>query len=259
MESEWVGFHEVPGILLVRLMSRCNERCVFCMVADEIEQSADLDYLAAADRITSQPAGTQIEFFGGEPTIYPRFLDLLTVARQHGYYCSVATNMRIFHSEAFTRRVASLDASQIYMRTSIYGDSVELHDRYTATRGSYRADAARDPHMRSARGSSPRSTLSSCARTLTGCPRSPAGPRMGSPAHQVRKPDLPLHLRRPLGAALRGPPTPERRDQRAEGLGTRGDRREDPRLRRRRPARPALDGAHHLQHRARIRRGRRLR
>lgn len=137
MESGWVGFHEVPGILLVRLMSRCNEKCVFCMVADEIEQSADLDYEAAVQRITSQPPGTQIEFFGGEPTIYPRFLDLLTVARRNGYYCSVATNMRIFHSEEFTSKVAALDASQIYLRTSIYGDTPALHDRYTATRGSY--------------------------------------------------------------------------------------------------------------------------
>jgi len=137
MQREWVGFHEVPGILLVRLMSRCNEKCLFCMVADEIQQSADVDYQVAAQRIAAQPRGTQIEFFGGEPTIYPRFLDLLKVARSHGFYCSIATNLRIFHSEQFTRQVAELDASQIYVRTSIYGDSADLHDYYTSTRGSY--------------------------------------------------------------------------------------------------------------------------
>jgi pyruvate-formate lyase-activating enzyme len=138
VDSEWVGFHEVPGILLVRLMSRCNEKCLFCMVADEIVQSRDLDYEAAARRIASQPQGTQIEFFGGEPTIYPRFLDLLRVARASGYPCSIATNMRVFHSEAYTAKVAALDASRIYVRTSIYGHSAELHDYYTDTRGSYR-------------------------------------------------------------------------------------------------------------------------
>ena len=48
-KPQWVGFHEVPGILLVRLMSRCNEKCLFCMVADEIALSDDLDYQEVAD------------------------------------------------------------------------------------------------------------------------------------------------------------------------------------------------------------------
>lgn len=137
MQKEWVGFHEIPGILLVRLMSRCNEKCLFCMVADEIEQSDDVDFQAAADKILAQPPGTQIEFFGGEPTIYPRFLDLLTLAREHGYYCSVATNLRVFHSRAFTDKVTALDPSRIYLRTSLYGDTAELHDYYTASPRSY--------------------------------------------------------------------------------------------------------------------------
>jgi molybdenum cofactor biosynthesis enzyme MoaA len=134
---EWTGVHEVPGILLVRLMSRCNEKCVFCMVADEIAFSDDLAYEDVAASIARQPQGTQIEFFGGEPTIYPRFLDLLRLARERGHRCSIASNVRIFHSSAFTDSVAELGAPEIYIRTSIYGDGAEVHDRYTATRGSY--------------------------------------------------------------------------------------------------------------------------
>ena len=113
--SAWVGFFKVPGILLVRLMSRCNEKCLFCMVADEISQSTDLGYDEAVNNILGQPLGTLIEFFGGEPTIYPRFLDLLHCARSHGYPCSIASNVRIFHSETFTKRVAELDSSKIYI------------------------------------------------------------------------------------------------------------------------------------------------
>jgi molybdenum cofactor biosynthesis enzyme MoaA len=134
---EWTGFFEVPGILLLRLMSRCNEKCLFCMVADEIERSDDVQFDEAVRRIEAQPPGTQIEFFGGEPTIYPRFLDLLRIARQLGHPCSIASNIRIFHSRRFTDRVAELDPSQIYIRTSIYGDTPELHDYYTAAAGSF--------------------------------------------------------------------------------------------------------------------------
>ena len=134
---EWTGFYEVPGILLIRLMSRCNEKCVFCMVMDEIERSDDVVFEQAVARIEAQPPGTQIEFFGGEPTIYPRFLDLLRTARRLGHRCSIASNIRIFHSRTFTDQVAALDPTQIYIRTSIYGDTPELHDYYTAAPGSF--------------------------------------------------------------------------------------------------------------------------
>ena len=135
--QEWVGFIEVPGLLMLRLMSRCNEKCLFCMVEEEIQKSDDVDYQEAVHRIMAQPEGTRIEFFGGEPTIYPRFLDLIRLARERGHSCSIASNCRAFHSEKFTRAVAALDASQIYIRTSFYGDTPELHDYYTAIPGSF--------------------------------------------------------------------------------------------------------------------------
>jgi molybdenum cofactor biosynthesis enzyme MoaA len=135
--TERVGFYEVKGILLLRLMSRCNEKCVFCMVADEIAESDDVAYGEALARIEAQKPGTLIEFFGGEPTIYPRFLDLLTAARRLGHRCSIASNLRIFHSESFTRKVADLGASELYIRTSLYGDTAEVHDMYTAVPGTY--------------------------------------------------------------------------------------------------------------------------
>ena len=139
--SQWVNFVEVPGILLIRLMSRCNEKCLFCMVADEIALSDDVDFEEAKKRIAGQPVETQIEFFGGEPTIYPRFLDLLAFARQRGHRCSIASNMRIFHSARYTARVAALGADQIYIRTSLYGDDERLHDYYTDTPGSFQQTA----------------------------------------------------------------------------------------------------------------------
>lgn len=137
-DSKWVQFYEAPGLLLIRLMSRCNEKCVFCMVADEIEFSDDVDYEQAVRRIKAQPPGTRIEFFGGEPTIYPRFLDLLRLARERGHPCSIASNVRAFHSDKFTMAIADMDASKIYIRTSLYGDDEQLHDYYTATPGSFR-------------------------------------------------------------------------------------------------------------------------
>ena len=133
----WVDFHSVQGILLLRLMSRCNERCVFCMVEDEIEGSADVDFRAAVEAIAAQPEGTIIEFFGGEPTIYPHFLELVTEARARGFYCSIASNARIFHSRDFTRKMAATGREHLYVRTSLYGDEAGMHDALTRARMSF--------------------------------------------------------------------------------------------------------------------------
>lgn len=127
----------MPGLLILRLMSRCNNRCVFCMVDEEIHASDDVAFETAAAAIERQPAGTKIEFFGGEPTIYPHFLELLTLARRKGHPCSLATHGRTFCSPRFTARVAELGVDQIYVRTSLYGDTAELHDSYTQVKRSF--------------------------------------------------------------------------------------------------------------------------
>src|SRR6188768_3569237 len=90
------AFIALPNLLIVRLMSRCNNRCIFCMVDEEIHTSSDLPFEHAISAIEAQPITTKIEFFGGEPTIYPNFLKLLAFARHRGHECSLATHGRTF-------------------------------------------------------------------------------------------------------------------------------------------------------------------
>ena len=127
----------LPNLLIVRLMSRCNNRCIFCMVDEEIHTSSDLPFEYAISAIEAQPITTKIEFFGGEPTIYPNFLKLLEFARHRGHECSLATHGRTFASERFTASVAELGTEHIYIRTSLYGDDAALHDSYTAVPKSF--------------------------------------------------------------------------------------------------------------------------
>ena len=131
------AFIEMPGLLILRLMSRCNNRCIFCMVDEEIHTSNDVPFADAAAAIERQPPSAKIEFFGGEPTIYPRFLDLVALARGRGNPCSLATHGRTLASERFTAKLAALGTDHIYIRTSLYGHDAELHDSYTLISGSY--------------------------------------------------------------------------------------------------------------------------
>ena len=123
-------------MLILNLMSSCNCKCPFCCVRDEIARSQVIppEYLKA--RIAEQPRDTIIDFFGGEPTLYPHFFEILSYAREKGHKCRIATNGRIFSSSKFSKRVAELGVDQI--RTSIYGHTDELHDYHTDAKHSFK-------------------------------------------------------------------------------------------------------------------------
>jgi hypothetical protein len=108
------------------------------MVEGEVATSPDLALEDGRALIEAQPASARIEFFGGEPTIYPHFVELLTLARQRGHSCSVASNGRAFAAAEYTARIAALGAEDIYVRTSLYGADEATHDYYTRATGSYR-------------------------------------------------------------------------------------------------------------------------
>ena len=131
------AFVEFPGLLIVRLMSRCNQRCLFCMVDDEVAAADEVPFAEVIARIDAQVAPARIDFFGGEPTLHPDFLRLLRYAAERGHRCSLASNGRIFASQAFTAQVAACGADDLYVRTSLYGDTPQLHDYYAASLGSH--------------------------------------------------------------------------------------------------------------------------
>ena len=138
LASEWkasttgpVYAIRAPRLLILLLLGRCNNRCRFCMVDEQIEASDDMPLETARQLIEGEPADTRIEFFGGEPTIYPHFYELFELARARGHRCSIATNGRAFASARFTARLAALGAPETYVRTSLYGADAATHDYYT--------------------------------------------------------------------------------------------------------------------------------
>lgn len=116
-------------------MSRCNCDCVFCCVRDEIARSQDIDLNYLKERIVEHPSETIIDFFGGEPTLYPYFIEALSFARGRGHKCRIATNGRIFSNLSFAKRVIDLGIDQI--RTSVYGHTAQLHDFHTSSSNSF--------------------------------------------------------------------------------------------------------------------------
>ena len=87
------------GLANVDLTNRCNLTCPVCFAnANAAGYVYEPDFetvrkMLQALRDERPVAGRIVQFSGGEPTIYPRFLDVLRMAREMGFsHTQVATN-----------------------------------------------------------------------------------------------------------------------------------------------------------------------
>jgi hypothetical protein len=87
--------------------------------------------------VNSMPGGSKIDFFGGEPTLHPQFINFLAFASQKNMICSIATNCRTFANSKFTEEIASYGKDSIYIRTSLYGHTAMIHDRIARSDNSF--------------------------------------------------------------------------------------------------------------------------
>ncbi len=121
----------------VRLTRTCNNRCVFChdhgchdgarRPLPELEQELRAGLAEGAARLILS---------GGEPTLHPGFLELVSRGKALGYrWVQVVSNGRMFAYPGFAARAeaAGLDEATF----SIHGHTPELHDRLTGVPGSF--------------------------------------------------------------------------------------------------------------------------
>ena len=120
---------------VLRLMGHCSNRCIFCMVREEIEAGEDIPFVILKGRLDQLPKGTAVDLFGGEPTLYPGFFQLLEYLCDKGLPFQIASNGKRFKKRQFAERVARFKPVQV--RTSLYGADAQSHDFLTQTRGSF--------------------------------------------------------------------------------------------------------------------------
>ena len=120
---------------ILRLMGACNNNCKICMVSQEIKKSRHMPVSLILNRIKLQKEGTIIDFFGGEPTLYPYFIKVLEFTRARGFEATIATNGRMFFYNDYAKKIAKIGVESI--RVSLYGDRAKIHDCITGSKGSF--------------------------------------------------------------------------------------------------------------------------
>ncbi|MBC7107818.1 MAG: radical SAM protein [Methanomassiliicoccales archaeon] len=122
----------------IDLTNRCNLKCPICFAnanaAGYVYEPSFEEVVAMLKALRDErPVPTPaIQFSGGEPTIYPRFIDVIKKAKEMGFaQIQIATNgLRLAEDEEFLREVAEAGLNTIYLQF----DGLR-EDIYVTTRG----------------------------------------------------------------------------------------------------------------------------
>lgn len=124
------------GLANLDLTNRCNLTCPVCFAN---ANTSGYVYEPSLDQVRSMlqslrdekpVAGRIVQFSGGEPTVYPYFIEAVRTARQLGFsHIQVATNGLRFTDEEFTHQCAAAGLHTLYLQFDGVTDDVYLHTR----------------------------------------------------------------------------------------------------------------------------------
>lgn len=124
--------------LELHLTYTCPERCGFCSEEHRMKaySAFPVTFARAATVLRTEAArGVQaVHFTGGEPTIHPRFVDLLVLARKLGLRTSIGTIGTRLADAAFAARVMPWLDEALF---SLHGPDAATHDAATGRPGSF--------------------------------------------------------------------------------------------------------------------------
>ena len=120
----------------VDLTNRCNMRCPVCFANAGVTGSVHepdfdqiIEMLQVLRNMEPSPA-TAVQFTGGEPTIHPEFLRIVSTAREMGFsHIQIATNGIRMADEKFARAAAEAGVHTLYLQFDGVGAAPHEHTR----------------------------------------------------------------------------------------------------------------------------------
>ena len=135
----WIGPEgQVMRRLELHLTYTCPERCVFCSEEHRMARFARFPVTwGRAATILRQHAARgvrNVHFTGGEPTIHPRFVDVLRLAKKLGMRTSIGTIGTMLSRPGFAERALPYLDEALF---SLHGPDAETHDALARRVGSF--------------------------------------------------------------------------------------------------------------------------
>ncbi len=135
--AEKAALLEVSDRLDVKVGFACNNHCRFCVQGEKRKKYGRRSTAEIQEILEKNAEGRGgVVFTGGEPSLHPEIIELVSKARDLGYESiQIQTNGRMFAYEKFCRDVIEAGATEF--SPALHGHSAELHDYLTTVAGSF--------------------------------------------------------------------------------------------------------------------------
>jgi hypothetical protein len=124
------------GLANVDLTNRCNLTCPVCFANANTSgvlyepTFPEVRKMLQAIRNERPVAGRVVQFSGGEPTVYPRFLDACTLAKEMGFsHVQAATNGILLSDLEFAKKAKDAGLQTLYLQFDGVSDDIYLRTR----------------------------------------------------------------------------------------------------------------------------------
>lgn len=121
----------------VRLTRICNQDCLFCL--DKEAQDGSISSLKEIEidlKNGYNSGAKRVVLSGGEPTIHPRFVEIIRLAKKIGYtHIQTITNGLKLSDEKFFDAAIKAGLSEVTI--SIHGHTSAIHDKLVGVKGAF--------------------------------------------------------------------------------------------------------------------------
>ncbi|MFH0711338.1 MAG: radical SAM protein [Candidatus Aenigmatarchaeota archaeon] len=126
--------------MMIKITKKCNNNCKICFMSDKYHQKtvkADPFPEEQLKSLISENKNLKsINFSGGEPTVHPKFFQLMEILKENNVELILNSNLRLFCYEEFVKKILQY-GNLAFVRTSLYSHIPEIHDSITQTKGSW--------------------------------------------------------------------------------------------------------------------------
>ena len=138
-DTPWINEHgRAMERLELHLTYVCPEKCVFCSEEHRMQKYKKFPVtwgrVAKTLRLHASRGVKNVHFTGGEPTIHPKFVSVLRLAKKLGLRTSIGTIGTMLSKEKFALEALPFLDEALF---SLHGHLPEIHDPLTQREGSF--------------------------------------------------------------------------------------------------------------------------
>lgn len=129
-----MDYYRVPVKVNLVITEHCNCNCIFCGVGTSSKYKfKDINHIKKIIDLLAEAEVLRINFFGGEPFLYPNLIEAIEYAHNKGIFCTTISNGVDLKEETIKQLAKYINRIGI----SLHGNE-NLHDEFTRVHGSYK-------------------------------------------------------------------------------------------------------------------------